>query len=79
MPQFLETRYARSVRVYLGVLSMVAYIFTKISVALYSGILICEVVFGITNPWLSSLGIVVATGLYVVVGGMAAVIYTEGN
>jgi SSS family solute:Na+ symporter len=65
MPEFLERRFNRKIRLFLAGLSIVAYIFTKISVALYSGILICQVVLEIDNPWLSSIAIVIATGLYV--------------
>ena len=37
MPEFLERRYGKSARWYLSVISIVAYVLTKISISLYAG------------------------------------------
>ncbi|HEY2942070.1 MAG TPA: sodium:solute symporter [Vicinamibacteria bacterium] len=76
MPEFLERRYNRSCRVYLAGISLVAYVFTKIAVALFAGALVLQAVLG-WSMWKSALALVVATGIYTVAGGLAAVIYTE--
>jgi solute:Na+ symporter, SSS family len=76
MPEFLERRYGPAARWYLTTVSVVAYIFTKISVSLYAGSLVMREVAG-WDFYTSALVMVVATGAYTVVGGMAAVIYTE--
>ena len=76
MPEFLERRYNRACRVYLAGISLVAYVFTKIAVGLFAGALLLQAVLG-WSMWKSALVLVVATGIYTVAGGLAAVIYTE--
>jgi SSS family solute:Na+ symporter len=76
MPEFLERRYNKQCRNYLTVISLVSYVLTKISVTLYAGSLFCNMLFG-WDLYTSSLIMVIATGIYTVAGGLAAVIYTE--
>lgn len=76
MPEFLERRYSRSCAVYLASISILAYIFTKISVHLYAAAIVLEKVVG-WNPMTAALILIVATGIYTVAGGLAAVIYTD--
>lgn len=76
MPEFLERRYNRACRVYLAGISLVAYVFTKIAVGLFAGALLLQALLG-WSMWKSALALVVATGIYTVAGGLAAVIYTE--
>ncbi len=76
MPEFLEKRFSPGCRWYLTGVSLFAYVFTKISVSLFAGgILIREIV-----GWdymTSAILLVVATGVYTIFGGLAAVIYTD--
>ncbi len=76
MPEFLERRYNSACRTYLASISLIAYIFTKIAVAVFAGAIVLKAVLG-WNMVTSSLALVVATGIYTVAGGLAAVIYTE--
>ena len=76
MPEFLERRYNRACRTYLATISLIAYVFTKIAVAIFAGAIVLRAVFG-WSMWKSSLALVIATGVYTVAGGLAAVIYTE--
>ncbi|HEY7510221.1 MAG TPA: sodium:solute symporter [Vicinamibacteria bacterium] len=76
MPEFLERRYNSATRTYLAGISLVAYVFTKISVAIFAGALVLQAVLG-WSTWKSALALVVATGIYTVAGGLSAVIYTE--
>jgi solute:Na+ symporter, SSS family len=76
MPEFLERRYNRACRTYLASISLIAYIFTKIAVAVFAGAIVLKAVLG-WDMVTSSLALVVATGIYTVAGGLAAVIYTE--
>jgi solute:Na+ symporter, SSS family len=76
MPEFLERRYNSACRSYLASISLIAYIFTKISVAIFAGAIVLKIVLG-WSMWQSSLALIVATGVYTVAGGLAAVIYTE--
>ena len=76
MPEFLERRYSPACRTYLATISLIAYVFTKIAVAIFAGALVLKAVLG-WGMWKSSLALVIATGIYTIAGGMAAVIYTE--
>lgn len=75
MPEFLEKRYSASARTYLSVVSILAYVITKISLIIFAGALVFETM-GIPF-WTGAIFTVVATGLYTVLGGLKAVIYTD--
>src|SRR5438128_8911652 len=76
MPEFLERRFSRSCAVYLAGISILAYIFTKISVHLYAAAVVLERVVG-WNPLTAALMLVVMTGIYTLAGRLSAVIYTD--
>jgi SSS family solute:Na+ symporter len=87
MPEFLERRFSATARWVLSLISLVAYVLTKMAVGIFAG----GVVFGTLLPemqiqiggtvfnsfWIGSVLVVVLTGLYTIVGGMRAVAYTE--
>ncbi|MFT5824379.1 MAG: SSS family solute:Na+ symporter [Crocinitomix sp.] len=75
MPEFLEKRYSRACRNYLSVVSILAYIITKISLIIFAGALVFEIL-GIPF-WTGAIITVVATGFYTVLGGLKSVIYTD--
>lgn len=75
MPEFLEKRYSASARTYLSVISIVAYILTKISITVFAGAIVFEVM-GVPF-WTGAITVVIATGIYTVFGGLRAVIYTD--
>lgn len=76
MPEFLETRYNKHCRTYLSVISLIAYIFTKISVSLYAGALVLQTLLG-WNMWACAIALLLATGIYTMFGGLRAVLYTD--
>src|SRR5712671_541084 len=76
MPEFLERRFSRNCAVYLAGISILAYVFTKISVHLYAAAVVLEKVVG-WNPMTAALILIVVTGIYTIAGGLAAVIYTD--
>lgn len=76
MPEFLERRFNRNCAVYLAGISIIAYIFTKISVQLYAASVVLERVAG-WSLWKTAVVLVIAVGIYTVAGGLAAVIYTD--
>ena len=76
MPEFLERRFNRACAVYLASVSIIAYVFTKISVHLYAAAVVLERVVG-WDPIVAALILVIATGIYTIAGGLAAVIYTD--
>src|SRR6059036_2056353 len=59
MPEFLERRFNRSCAVYLAVISILAYVFTKISVHLYAAAVVLERVVG-WSPLTAAVILVVA-------------------
>ena len=75
MPEFLELRYSRACRNYLSVVSILAYVLTKISLIIFAGALVFETM-GIPF-WTGAIITVLATGFYTVLGGLKAVIYTD--
>jgi SSS family solute:Na+ symporter len=83
MPEFLERRFSPTSRTVLSVISLVAYILTKIAVGIFAGGVVFAVLlpelnlWGLDSFWIGSFVVVVITGLYTIVGGMSAVAYTE--
>jgi len=83
MPEFLERRYSPTARTVLSVISLVAYVLTKIAVGIFAGgivfsVLLPEVnVLGMDSFWIGSILVVVITGIYTILGGLRAVAYTE--
>jgi SSS family solute:Na+ symporter len=57
MPEFLEQRYNSSCRMYLSAVSLIAYVFTKISVAVFAGALVLREVLG-WNIWAGAIVLV---------------------
>ncbi len=76
MPEFLEKRYNTACRTYLSAVSLIAYVFTKVSVALWAGALVLNTILD-WNMYTGAIVLILATGAYTVFGGLRAVIYTE--
>jgi len=75
-PEFLERRYSSVARWYLSIISIFAYVVTKIAVTIAAGGIVFEGLMGI-NFWTGAFLIVLLTGLYTILGGLRAVVYTE--
>ncbi|XP_039998083.1 solute carrier family 5 member 3a [Xiphias gladius] len=77
MPEYLSKRYGgRRLKVYFAALSLILYIFTKLSVDLYAGALFIQESLG-WNLYLSIILLIAMTALLTVTGGLVAVIYTD--
>ncbi|CAH8489796.1 unnamed protein product [Schistosoma turkestanicum] len=77
LPEYMKKRYGgERIHIYLAVLSLILYIFTKISVNLYSGSLFLTEALK-WNTWVSIVMLLLLTGLITVTGGLAAVLYTD--
>ncbi len=76
MPEFLERRYSSGARWYLAVISIIGYVLTKISVTIAAGGIVFEAIMGI-DFWTGALVVVVLTGIYTIIGGLRAVLYTD--
>ncbi len=87
MPEFLQRRYSPNARWVLSIISLVAYVVTKIAVGIFAG----GIVFSTLLPdleiavaglkldsfWIGSVAVILLTGLYTVIGGLRAVAYTD--
>ncbi|XP_043734230.1 sodium/glucose cotransporter 4 isoform X3 [Cervus elaphus] len=77
MPQYLKKRFGgQRIQVYMSVLSLILYIFTKISTDIFSGALFIQMALG-WNLYLSTVTLLVVTAVYTITGGLTAVIYTD--
>ena len=76
MPEFLEKRFDSRSRWFLSVFSLFAYVLTKVSVTIYAGGIVVSELLNL-DFWIGAIGIVVFTGIYTIVGGLKAVVYTE--
>lgn len=76
MPEFLEMRYSPTARWFLSLISLVAYVLTKVSVTVYAGAVVFQTLMGI-KFWTGALITVILTGIYTILGGLRAVVYTE--
>jgi solute:Na+ symporter, SSS family len=87
MPEFLERRFSASSRLVLSVISLIAYVLTKIAVGIFAGGIVFRTLLPnmqftvgetlIDSFWIGSILVILLTGLYTVLGGFRAVAYTE--
>ncbi|XP_051963017.1 sodium/glucose cotransporter 2 [Xyrauchen texanus] len=77
MPQYLKKRFGGSrISLYLSVISLFLYIFTKISVDMFSGAVFIQQALG-WNIYVAVIALLCITALYTVTGGLAALMYTD--
>ncbi|NXK46745.1 SC5A1 protein, partial [Chauna torquata] len=77
MPEYLRKRFGgKRIQVYLSILSLIIYIFTKISADIFSGAVFIQLAIGL-NLYLAIIILLAITALYTITGGLAAVIYTD--
>ena len=76
MPEFLERRYSSGARWYLAIISVIGYVLTKISVTVAAGGIVFQTLMGV-DFWTGALIVVIITGIYTVLGGLRAVLYTD--
>ncbi|MHC4343755.1 MAG: sodium:solute symporter [Planctomycetota bacterium] len=83
MPEFLERRFTPTARWVLSIISLVAYVLTKIAVGIFAGGIVFSVLLpdlnfmGLDSFWIGSFLVIVLTGIYTVLGGLRAVVYTD--
>lgn len=87
MPEFLERRFGAKARWILSLVSLAAYVLTKISVTVFAGALFFEVMLPdmqltigtttITSFWIGAVATVILAGVYSSIGGLSAVVYTD--
>ncbi len=92
MPEFLERRFSTASRYILSIISLVMYIISKVAVGIFAGGVVFSVLlpnlgfnlpetifnnYRVDSFWIGSVSVLVLTGLYTMLGGMRAVVYTE--
>lgn len=87
IPEFLEKRFSSRTRLILSIVSLVAYVFTKVSVTVYAGAIVFQALLpeislnflGQTLDafWIGAFSTVIITGVYTVFGGMRAIMNTS--
>jgi SSS family solute:Na+ symporter len=83
MPEFLERRFSPAARTILSVISLIAYVLTKIAVGIFAGGIVFSVLLpdmnflGMDSFWIGSILVIILTGIYTILGGLRAVAYTE--
>jgi len=87
MPEFLERRFGPQTRWILSLVSLSAYVLTKISVTVFAGALFFEVMLPelsvtvgdttLSSFWVGAFTTVTLAGIYASFGGLLAVVYTD--
>jgi len=87
-PEFLERRYTPATRTVLSLIFFVSYILTKASVTIFAGAFAIQTILGLQSVhlpllgdvdffWFAAFGLVTVTGIFVILGGMKSVLWTE--
>ena len=87
MPEFIGRRFGQRARWVLTVVSLAAYVLTKIAVTVFAGAVFFEVMMPevqltvggvtVTSFWIGAVATVLLAGLYSSIGGLSAVVYTD--
>ena len=87
MPEFLERRFGARARWILSLVSLAAYVLTKISVTVFAGALFFEVMMPevqltvggttVSSFWIGAVLTVLLAGVYSSIGGLSAVVYAD--
>ena len=72
MPDFLKFRYTQRTGSWLSIITLVAYILTKVSVTALTGGIFFEYLWGL-NFWAGAIGLIILTTIFTVFGGMKGV------
>jgi SSS family solute:Na+ symporter len=87
-PEFLERRYTPATRTVLSLIFFVSYILTKASVTIFAGAFAIQTILGYQSVqlpvlgavdffWFAAFSLVTVTGIFVILGGMKSVLWTE--
>ena len=72
MPDFLKNRYTPRTGSWLSIITLIAYVLTKVSVTAFTGGIFLESLLGLPF-WYGAIGLIVLTGIFTVLGGMKGV------
>jgi SSS family solute:Na+ symporter len=77
MPEFLERRYNGKARQLLSIIQLLSYVIAKAAVTIYAGALVFKSFLPDIDFWTGAFILVAITGVYTIMGGLHAVMYTE--
>ncbi|KAK3785327.1 hypothetical protein RRG08_045555 [Elysia crispata] len=78
MPEYLKKRFGgQRIRIYLSVLALILYVFTKISADLYSGAIFLTQAMPELNLYVAIIILLAIAALFTIGGGLTAVIWTD--
>ncbi|CAL1529910.1 unnamed protein product [Lymnaea stagnalis] len=78
MPEYLRKRFGgQRIRIYLSVLALILYVFTKISADLYSGAIFLTQAMPELNLYVAIIILLAVAALFTIGGGLTAVIWTD--
>ncbi len=72
MPDFLKFRYTKATGSWLSIITLIAYVLTKVSVTAFTGGIFFEYLLGIPF-WFGAIGLIAITAVFTVFGGMKGV------
>ena len=72
MPDFLKFRYTQRTGSWLSIITLIAYVLTKVSVTAFTGGIFFEYLLGLPF-WYGAIGLIVVTAIFTVFGGMKGV------
>jgi len=72
MPDFLKYRYTPRTGSWLSIITLIAYVLTKVSVTAFTGGIFMESLLGLPF-WYGAIGLILLTGVFTVFGGMKGV------
>ncbi|WP_313381039.1 sodium:solute symporter [Proteiniphilum saccharofermentans] len=72
MPDFLKYRYTPTTGSWLSIITLIAYVLTKVSVTAFTGGIFMQSLLGLPF-WFGAIGLIVLTGIFTVLGGMKGV------
>lgn len=74
MPEYLQKRFGgQRIRIYLSMLALILYIFTKISACLFAGSLFIKLLLNLDNIYIAILILLFVSALFTILGGLTTV------
>jgi SSS family solute:Na+ symporter len=77
MPEFLEKRFDARSRYYFSGLTLISTIIIDTAGSLYAGALVIQIIFPQVEIWQGAAFLAILAGSYTIVGGLAAVVFTD--
>ncbi|KAL4231405.1 Sodium/glucose cotransporter 4 [Mactra antiquata] len=77
LPEYMQKRFGRErLRIYLSILALFLHIVTRLSATIFSGAIYIQLALN-WNMYPSIIGLLFLTGIFTILGGLTAVIYTD--